>query len=427
MSRARRNPPFSRAETLSKARVRLVTLWPFLLAALVLLLDCSAPLHRTRLSFSATHCSTPLQCYVSSSSRPAVTDRDGSSESERVVFTLPAQAFLLRFVNLVGRLQLRLPADSHSHSDSELGFQGSAIALRFDVAFNLYAQDALGQRTQTLIENFHMNKEIDVVVQGEGAEEKHAGRRREKQFEYDYELGSASLERPWLLPDSRNIQGEVEVTVTYSASGGEAPPHLTLEQRNLFNLVVQDYAHSVLQGSSIVLEYQSELYAFIKALFQVAASIFTLLYLFDYVRRLKLYHQVLYDHSVLPLDDTAHVVVEHAKSTKSSPSKKSSTPKGGEAGVKSTESLDESNTSGIVEYESLSVSSGQRRRAQFGHSSSTCSVGSVFSHVSGVIQEDYNTTLLKNIADSPSNRFYFISFLLAEQVKLMCDSIHSIY
>lgn len=366
----RKNPPFSKLETLSKSRVWFVTCWPFLLAVVVLFIDSNTSVHRTRLTFGPANCPYPLQCYVSSRSKAAVSDRDSSSESIGITFTLPMQAILLHYVNVVGRLKFELPVADDIFIDK-------SIAFNYQATFNLHAMDDFGQKTQTLIENFRVKKNVDVVVRGRAAKAEY--------FEYDYELGSASLERPWLLPESRTIQGEITLTVSSRGVGGGRGDALTQEQQRLFGLVVRDFSQAVLQAAQVDLSYQRELYAFVKAVVQLSTSFFTLLCLLDLLRRLRQYHCVLLDHSVLPLPASAS----------SAPLSPSQGQDQGQGQV-TTERGDFCTSYQQREEEKKKQQQEERQREQ-------------------------EEAVQRNKASSPANRFYFMSFLLAEQVRGQTD------
>ena len=416
----RKNPPFTRLEILSKSRVWLVTCWPFLLAVLVLLIDTNKTIHKTSLTFSTTHCVSPLQCLVSSSSVGiAATDRNGGSESTTITFTLPTQCILLHYVNLIGRLKFQIPT-------TDASFREKSIALTYQVSLNLYALDALGQRTQSLIQNVHMNKEMDVAVIDEESTST-IPTVTHSQFEYDYELGSASMERPWLLPKSRNIQGEIEITVvthpfeaTAGATAGEEPHKPSLEEKNLYNLLVQDFSHQILSGSLIELEYQRELFSLIRALLQLVASAFTLLYLLDYIRLLKEYHRVLYNHSVLP------TLVLTAPADASSSTIRSINIEEDSGKVVEEEAIDTCihpdearSPASHYQYESLHKEGAEREGGRRAYSPFFFHQSSIGSDGSGTPKEescDFASSLQKNIATSPAGRFTFLSFLLAEQV-----------
>ena len=298
----------------------------------------------------------------------------------------------------------------------------NSIDLSYQVAFNLYALDAQGQRTQSLIDNFHMTKEIEVSVMGGKSTRRKIVKR---QYEYDYELGSASMERPWLLPESRSIQGDITLTVVAHTGGGRDKQQ-TLSEKNLYNLMVQDFSHSVLHGSLIELEYQRELFSFMRALCQLVVSAFTLLYLLDYIRRLKEYHRVLYHDSVLPLFALSRATESSPGSAKSEENciaeeDEDEDRDEDEEGVRDDESIsDEANKEGHFQYESLhsGEEGGRRSHSPFFSHAGRSSSRSFSSHDSGASKEDdgYDTSLVKNIENSPVNRFSFLSFLLAEQV-----------
>ena len=97
MTVSRKNPPFTRLETLSKSKIWLITCWPFFLALMVLLLDTNSDMHTTSIAFSQSHCALPLQCYTRTISSEEKKEKGILNDGIAITFTLPMQALLLHF------------------------------------------------------------------------------------------------------------------------------------------------------------------------------------------------------------------------------------------------------------------------------------------------------------------------------------------
>lgn len=383
----------------------------------MLLIDTNKVIHKTSLTFSPTHCESPLQCYVSNSSP----EGGIGSESASITFTLPMQAILLQYVNLIGRLKFQIPT-------ADASFKEKSISLTYQVALNLYAVDSLGQKTQSFVQDYHMSKEVEVaVIGGEDASS--------LSFEYDYELTSASMERPWLLPESRNIQGVITITVfTHRAGATDDSQKASLEEKNLYNLLVQDFSHNVLYGSLFELEYQRELFSFIRSLCQLGVSVFCCLYLMDYIHRLAEYHRILYSHSVLPIFapiapvDSSPNSVHSRESIASCHKDKEEWDIELEKTKKLESTYEKQMRGGHYQYESLHSGVNGEDRGRGAHSrflfrqSSSSSVGSNTSNIQN--DDSYEACMTKNIEKSPAMRFSFLSFLLAEQVGECCCKVN---
>ena len=395
----RRNPPFTKLETLSKTKVWLVTCWPFFLAVLVLLLDTDKSIHTSNIEFSPSHCMSPLECYT----RSNVNDDNDDIKSVSIIFTLPTQAILIHFVNIVGSLKFFLPVVD----DEKL--VGREIDMNYKVVLNLYTLDEYGQRSQSIYDNYNaIDRDVNVIIKKN--EDNKTTRLRGEMFEYDYELGSASMERPWLLPQSRKVQGEVLITVAMNDQSNDNG--LSLEQKNYMKLMMKDFDKEVLYGTMIDFEYQRELFTSTRALLQLIVSVVTLMNLLDYIRRIRKYHQVLYEHSILPIEPRifhAHVDISPSSVNADKDFCNESTS----VNVNDNKNGD-ANETNCYQYESLVNQEDCPKSYR-----STCSFESALtSAATDENVDDFDNQILMNTEKSPAKRFSRMSFLLAEQVRV---------
>jgi hypothetical protein len=185
------------------------------------------------------------------------------------------------------------------------------------IKLDLYALNSNGQKSQYFIDNFQVNKEIviDIPSSTTSTVTDHIGDNRSSDLsssymiDYKYELGSAAMDRPWLLPESRTLQGEISIYVNVIPSSDEEvwiaeSGDNTVKSTDLNNNykykndLAQIFAYNILMGSSFELEYQRLLFSFIRALLQLIGASFTFIYLIDFISRLDGYHRVLYTHSL---------------------------------------------------------------------------------------------------------------------------------
>ena len=267
------------------------------------------------------------------------------------------------FVNVVGSITLQAPT-------SDTSFFGKSIYLSIDTSLQLNALDENGKKTQSLITDSKINKRFDVVVQervtqfGKNAL---SNRTKSRTIEYDYELGVASLARPWLLSQSKTIEGEIVLIA--SAQTDEFGS--SFEDNSALKMLENKILQNAISGSTFKLEYQRELFTFVRAILQIFTSLVTLLCLIDYLRLLKNYHQVLYNHSFLPVVTPYDCFNAHAKND-----------------MNVNDNLDD------VENKTVSSSS------SFSGKTSGMEL-SLYKDSEGIC---------------PANKYYFVSFYLAEQV-----------